>query len=159
MVPPVYNIKAGETKKKDVRVWSDAAGGSRRLGGFCYCSGKWFVTKATVPDNMSKLLLPRNDDQICIQELAAAVLCLTTLESQCEGQWITHSIDNNIALGNVISGASQAGHVNALVGNLWLYLGRMQIAWHGSRVVTVANSGDDPSTDDDALAQKLGELV
>ena len=46
--------------------------------------------------------------------MAAAVLCLTTFESQCEGQWVTHFIDNNMALGNVISGASQAVDANAL---------------------------------------------
>ena len=105
---------------------------------------------------MFSWFLPRNDDQIGMQELAAAVLCVTTFEKMCKQQNVTHFIDNNQALNNVISGSSQAGDVNALVGSFWLYIGRMQMAWHGLRVDTVANPGDDPSRDDDELAAELG---
>ena len=105
-------------------------------------------------DRMFSWFLPRNDDQIGMQELAAAVLCVTISE-MCKQHNVTHFIDNNQALNNVISGFSQAGDVNALVGSFWLYIGRMQMAWHGLRVF-VANPGDDPSRDDDELAAELG---
>ena len=69
-----------------VNAWTDAAGATRWLAAVIRADDKWFNTRVQVPSHVWAQFLPREDEQIGMQELLAIPLLLCTF--QHEGQFV-----------------------------------------------------------------------
>ena len=100
--------------------WTDAAGASRLLAAVITSPrGLWF-TRCRVPDFIWAQLLPRDDDQIGVQEALAVLLLQATFSQLCAGALVTVFVDNDGVSYAFINGNSDAPEVNSMVAVFWL---------------------------------------
>ena len=95
-------------------MWSCCRSGDRTLS-------EWSSSNLPLPQVLQDLL-PREDEQIGYQELAGLVIALVTFGRLCHGQLVTAWQDNQGVLHAVLSGGGVAAEINAVVGQLWLYV-------------------------------------
>ena len=60
--------------RQHIKMWSDASGESRRLAALVKIQDPFYYTALTVPSVVGDLLIPRDDNQIGLQELMAVLL-------------------------------------------------------------------------------------
>ena len=90
-------------------------------------------------------MLPREDEQIGYQELAGLVIALVTFQGLCQGQLVTAWQDNQGVLHAVLSGGGVAAEINAVVGQLWLFVAAADMGLRLGRVPSAANVADGPT--------------
>ena len=110
----------------------------------------------TVPDQVWNQFLPRNDEQIGMQEFLAVPLLFHTFSALIQGSLLLLAVDNQGVLHSLLKGRSGADDINQGVGRHWLDVARMRVAMHVVRVESAANVADGPSRDEFALLRALG---
>ena len=144
---PELSVCADSSQRRRVQAWTDASGESRTLSAVIQVGGVWKYTYMRVPDEVWVQFLPRGDAQICMQELLAVPLLLSTFREDLESALVLLAIDNQGVLHSIINGRGGAEDLNLAVGAVWLDLARMQVALHVVRVESAANIADGPSRD------------
>ena len=150
------HVLALAPKREHVITWSDAAGANRKIAAFMWSERcGWYYTMWRMPKSVWKRLLPRNDDQIGFQELAGAVIALTTFMPWLENQAWTSWVDNQGVLGALIKGGCRAYDTNAVIGQVWLVVAEKRIAMQLGRVASLSNIADEPTRDSDDWATRV----
>ena len=78
MERPPARIPVSDSDRRHVRTWSDAAGASRWIAAVMEEDGAFWWTRLLVPPEIWEQLLPREDDQIGVQECLGIALALET---------------------------------------------------------------------------------
>ena len=124
--------------------WTDAAGASRWLAAIVNSPrGTWYV-RAKTPDWLWSQLLPRQDNQIGVQE-ALAVLLLTESFSVLQGSLVTVLVDNDGVTAAFVTGQPDCEEVHAMVAVFWLAAAQRQTYYVFHRVESKANLADGPT--------------
>ena len=157
-IRPELAICADSSKRRKVVAWTDASGESRTLAAVIQVRDVWKYTFMRVPDEVWVQFLPRDDAQICMQELLAVPLLLSTFRDELSSSLALLAIDNQGVLHSIINGRGGAEDLNLAVGRLWLDLACMQVALHVVRVESAANIADGPSRDNFDLLVSRGAV-
>ena len=72
-------------ERQHIRMWSDASGESRRLAALVQIRDEFFYTALTMPSVVWDSLIPRDDNQIGLQELMAVLLGTSTFKEEVQG--------------------------------------------------------------------------
>jgi len=99
---PELAIPADASARRRVVAWTDASGESRTLAAVIQVEGVWKYTYMRVPDRVWSQFLPRNDAQICMQELLAVPLLLSTFREELSSSLALLAIDNQGVLHSII---------------------------------------------------------
>ena len=150
------SVQVDPSARQRVQAWTDASGASRCLSAVVYASGRWYYTYMTVPDEIWSLFLPRNDEQIGMQEFLAVPLLFATFQPLVVGSLLLLAVDNQGVLHALIKGRSSAADLNYGVGRHWLDVARLRVSQHVVRVESASNIADGPSRDDCSLMKALG---
>ena len=98
--------------------------------------GKFYHTATKTPQWLYKSLLPRENQQIQVLELAAVLLCIGTFPDLLENSlWLSYN-DNDAARGSLNKGTSGAEDMAILVGRFWMTTTRLHCGFFSSRVHT-----------------------
>ena len=152
------SVVVDPSARRKVQAWTDASGASRCLSAVVHVSGRWYFTYMTVPDEIWVQFLPRNDEQIGMQEFLAVPLLFHTFQSIIEGSLLLLAVDNQGVLHSLVKGRSSAAYLNSGVGRHWMDVSRMRVSQHVVRVESASNIADGPSRDDTSLLQALGAV-
>ena len=90
-----------------------------------------------------------------MQELLAVPLAYATFAEQLAGTSVTAFIDNDAVMSALLHGSAGCDDVNLAIGQIWLDLARMRIAFGAARVESRANIADGPTRDQFTLLQEL----
>ena len=138
--------------------WTDAAGASRLLAAVITSPrGLWFA-RCKVPDFIWAQLLPRDDDQIGVQEALAVLLLQATFSQLCAGALVTVFVDNDGVSYAFINGNSDAPEVNSMVAVFWLRSAKEHSSYVFHRVESASNIADGPTRPDKAGCEVLYAL-
>jgi hypothetical protein len=144
------------TARRKVKIWTDAAGVTRRLAAVLWTGERWLYTVYTVSQQLWDQFLPREDDQIGMQELLAVPLALHTFQSEVSGTEALCFGDNDGVVASLIKGSNKALDTNLCVGQIWLDVNKFHIALVLARVESKANVADDPSRDRFEFLNRVG---
>ena len=144
------------TRRNKVKLWTDAAGATRRLAAVLWTGNQWLYTIYTVSQQLWDQFLPREDNQIGIQELLAVPLALHTFYDEMYGTEALCFGDNDGVVASLIRGSNSALDVNLCVGQIWLDINRMHLALLLARVEGKANVADAPSRDSTVFLSSIG---
>ena len=136
--------------------WSDAAGESRWIAAIITVAGKFYWTRMITPDAIWSQLLPRDDNQIGVQEFLALLLALGTF-----GHWLadalwTAYLDNDGVLFTVRAGGGHCPEIQLALGQFWLALAKMGTDLFAARVESKSNIADGPTRQDLSSLHALG---
>ena len=109
-------------------------------------------------DTVWEQLLPRNDDQIGMQELLAIPLAFESFRDLMDDALWLLAVDNQGVLHALVSGRSAAADVNSAVGRIWLDMAKHRVALHVVRVESAANIADGPTRESTELLEELGAI-
>jgi hypothetical protein len=135
-------------RRRQIRLWTDAAGASRRLAAVLWTGECWYYTVYTVPQTLWDQFLPREDNQIGMQELLAFPLAVLTFADLLEDTLGICFIHNDGVLSSLLKGSNTALDANLCVGQIWLDLTRLKVGMLLARVESGANVADAPSRDE-----------
>lgn len=141
--------------REHIVVWTDAAGASRWLAAVVKFRGTWLWTRIQITRELWESFIPRADDQIMMQELLAVPLAYSTFAEQLSGSSITVFIDNDAVMSALLHGSAGIEDVNISIGQIWLDLAEMRIAFGAARVESRANVADGPTRDNFTLLHEL----
>ena len=115
-------------ERQHIKMWSDASGESRRLAALVQIRDEFFYTALTVPSVVWDSLIPREDNQIGLQELMAVLLGTSTFKEEVQGAKLSSWIDNDGVLLSLLKGGNRACDANVLIGKWWLDMARQKTA-------------------------------
>ena len=129
-----------------VQTRTDAAGDGK-IATVVHFDGKYFYTVAQTPPWLIEALLPRDNCQIQVLELAAVLLCLGTFPDMLQNSlWLSFN-DNDAARGSLNKGTSGAEDMAILIGRFWMTTTRLGTGFCSWRVHTKSNVADGPTRD------------
>ena len=105
---------------------------------------------------MLRRLLARKDNFIGYLELAGVILSLCTFQEELSDQLWTAYVDNQGVLGAVLRGSAHAGDTNAIIGQLWLHIARLNVTMVLARVASACNIADEPTRGSLAWVESSG---
>ncbi len=97
------------------------------------------------PDSIWEQLLPRDDNQIGVQEFLALLLALGTFARLLAASLWTAYLDNDGVMFTVRSGGGHCPEVHLALGQFWLALAKLGIDLYAVRVESKANIADGPT--------------
>ena len=146
------------SKRKVIRIWTDAAGADRWLAAVVFADGRWLWTRWKVTDKLWNQFEARRDDQIAMQELLAIPLAFETFKDIVSGSLCVVYVDNAGAMMGVIKGSCGASDINAAIARIWMDAVECNIGMHLCRVESKANLADGPTRDDWRYLQRLNAV-
>jgi len=155
----VASLRSALVPRFHVQLWSDAAGASRMVAAFFWHPvAGWLLTRWECLAGVLQDLLPREDEQIGYQELAGLVVALATLRGLCQGQLLTAWQDNQGVSHAVLSRGGVAPEINAVVGQVWLFVAVADVGLRLGRVPSAANVADGPTRDSLVWVERLAAV-
>ena len=125
--------------------WTDASGAARLIAAVIASPSGIFFARARVPDWIWRQLLPREDDQIGVQEALAIWLLVSSFKSRLIDSLVSIFVDNDGVSASFINGSSDCPEVNAMVAVLWLLMAELRCDSVFHRVESASNIADRPT--------------